>query len=580
MEEDPKYLATESARNQQPVHRVHVSPSKELAPAQEATVSPQEVNFHQMHEDETINDVHYVKEDLQKRVSRPVWFLIVGTILSSCFLFALDDTIVADIQSPILKRFNEPRKMSWIGIAFVLASASTVITWGKVYGIFSAKYLFLISVVLFEGGSALCGGANTMNAFIVGRAIAGLGGAGLYLGCLTLLTITTSIHQRPAYMAFTGITWGAGTVLGPVVGGAFSDNRHAGWRWSFYINLCIGAVASPVYIFMLPKADPHPEATLRAKLLQIDYLGAFLNVSSLVCLTMALNFGGDLYDWNSGPEIALWVVGGALLLLFCLQQAFTIGTTKRERIFPLELLRQPLMWLLFALMAAAGTCVFVPTYYIPIYCQFVLGDTPLGSAVRLLPFIIVMVFVGLASGAGMSILGFYMPWYFFGGILTSIGGGLMSTIKLSSHVGKIYGYSVLIGLGAGLFIQTGYSVAQAKVPSSRASDASSFIALAQNIGFMLSLAISGAVFQNEAVDKLHVLLPTLTREQLHGAITGASSGMMQHLPDELRKKVLEAIVEVMGHTYYLVATAGVMAAVGSLFMKRERIFVEGATAMG
>ncbi|KAJ5114005.1 hypothetical protein N7456_002539 [Penicillium angulare] len=571
MESDPKSLATDPAANQ-PVRSIHVSPYKELAPPQEATISPEAMEFQEMHEDEAIHDVNFAKEDIQKRVSKPVWFLIVGTMLSSTFLFALDNTIVADIQVPIIKRFGEVAKMSWIGVAFVLASASTIITWGKCYGIFSAKYLYLISIVLFEGGSALCGGANTMNAFIIGRAIAGLGGAGMYLGCLTLLTLTTSMHQRPTYMALTGITWGAGTVLGPVVGGAFSENRHAGWRWSFYINLLIGALFSPVYIFLLPKANPHPEASLRTKFLQIDYLGAVMNVGALVCLTMALNFGGDLYDWDSKQEIILWAVGGVLLLLFALQQGFTIGTTKRERIFPVELLRKPLMWLLFALMSAAGTCVFVPTYYIPIYCQFVLGDSPLGSAVRLLPFIIVMVFVGLGSGAGMSLLGFYMPWYLVGGIFCSIGGGLMSTITLSSHVAKIYGYSVVIGIGAGMFIQTGFSVAQAKVPPSKASDASTFIALAQNIGIMLSLAISGAVFQNQAVAGLHKLLPSLTREQLHAALTGASNNAMEHLPADLKMKVFETIVDVMGHTYYLVVTGGVMAAVGSLFMKASSHF--------
>jgi hypothetical protein len=181
---------------------------------------------------------------------------------------------------------------------------------------------------------------------------------------------------------------------------------------------------------------------LKQKLLQIDYLGVVLNVGAFTALIMAINIGGNLFDWAAGQEIALWVVGGVLLLLFALQQRFTIGTTDTERIFPADFLRQPLMWLLFALMCSASTCVFVseitliesefadfqqiPTYYIPLYFQFVRGDSALIAAVRLLPFICLMVVFGFANGGLMSKFGYYMPWYLAGGILATSGGALMS----------------------------------------------------------------------------------------------------------------------------------------------------------
>ncbi|OQE23756.1 hypothetical protein PENSTE_c008G04708 [Penicillium steckii] len=523
-----------------------------------------------------MTDVDHVEEDVQSRVPKPLWVLIVLTILSSTFLFSLDNTIVADIQSPIVERFGEVGKMSWLGVAFVLSGSATIITWGKLYGIFSARYLYLISVLLFEVGSAICGAAPTMNSMIVGRAIAGLGGAGSYLGCLTLLSITSSVRQRPQYMALTGITWGLGTVLGPIIGGAFAENRHATWRWSFYINLCIGAAFSPIYIFYLPRGDPQKLVKLRQKFSQIDFLGMVLNIGALTALIMAINFGGNLFAWGSGREIALWVVGGVILLLFIVQQAFHIGTTYAERVFSADFLRKPLMWLLFTLMACAGTCVFVPTYYIPLLFQFVRGDTPLGAAVGLLPFIFPMVFCGLANGAAMTKLGYYMPWYLVGGMLTAIGGGLMTTVTEHTSTPRIHGYSALIGIGAGMYIQTSFSVAQAKVPPARASDAASFIALAQNLGITLALAISGAVFQNLALDKLHVLLPQVPREALRQAILGPSSGLLQGLPENVRKEALHLIVKSMSHTYYLVVVAGCLAALGSLFMKRERIFVQAA----
>ncbi|KAJ5980927.1 hypothetical protein N7481_008225 [Penicillium waksmanii] len=524
-----------------------------------------------------VQDVDYIEENVQSRVSKPLWALIVLTILSSTFLFSLDNTIVADVQYPIVERFGEVGKMSWLGVAFVLSGSATIIAWGKLFGIFSAKFLYLFSVVMFEVGSAVCGAAPSMNAMIVGRAVAGLGGAGMYLGCLTLLSITSSVRQRPQYMALTGITWGLGTVLGPVVGGAFAQNRHATWRWSFYINLCIGAAFSPIYIFCLPRGDPQKVTSFRHKLLQIDYLGMVLNVGAFTALIMAINFGGNIFAWDSGREIALWVVGSVVLLLFILQQAFSVGTMETERVFPVDFLTMPLMWLLFCLMCCAATCVFVPTYYIPLHFQFVRGDSPLGAAVGLLPFIFPMVFCGLANGAAMTKLGYFMPWYLVGGVLTALGGGLMTTVNENTSTTHIYGYSALIGIGAGMYIQTGFSVAQAKVASSRTSDAASFIALAQNLGITLALAISGAVFENQALDGLQTLIPQYPRETLRGAILGPSSGLLKQLPETVRKEALHLIVKSMSHTYYLVVVAGCLAAVGSLFMKRERIFIQAAS---
>lgn len=389
-------------------------------------------------------DIDFVVENVRAQVSTPLWVLIIITILSSTFLFSLDNTIVADIQPAVVQTLGEVDKLSWLGVAFVLASSATITTWGKLYGIFSVKWLYIGSIVIFEAGSALCGAAPTMNAMIVGRAIAGFGGAGMYVGCLTLLSLTTSLRERPNYMAFTGFTWGSGTVLGPIVGGAFADNHSATWRWAFYINLCIGAAFAPIYLLYLPKADPQRDVAFVGKLKQLDYHGIILNIGAFTALIMAINFGGNLYAWNDGREIALWVVGGVLLLLFVLQQRFKIGTTMLQRTFPADFLRMRIMWILFILMSAAATCVFVssteaspraimltpclfqvPTFYIPLYFQFVRGDSPLAAGVHLLPFIVLMVFFGLVNGAMMSLFGYYMPWYLAGGVLTTIGGSLM-----------------------------------------------------------------------------------------------------------------------------------------------------------
>jgi MFS family permease len=164
------------------------------------------------------------------------WAVVVLSILSSTFLFALDNTIVADIQPVIVLHFNDVKNLTWLSVAFLIGAAATNLIWGKIFGQFNSKWTYILCVLLFELGSAICGAAPSMDALIIGRAICGVAGSGMYVGVMTLLATTTTIHERPMYIGGTGLTWGLGTVLGPVIGGGFSDSPE-GWRWAFYINL-------------------------------------------------------------------------------------------------------------------------------------------------------------------------------------------------------------------------------------------------------------------------------------------------------------------------------------------------------
>ncbi|KAL8979584.1 MAG: hypothetical protein Q9177_006103, partial [Variospora cf. flavescens] len=400
------------------------------------------------------------------------WTLVVLSILSSTFLFALDNTIVADIQPAIVKRFDSIDKLPWLSIAFLVAAAATNLVWGKIYAQFDAKYLYLISVFLFEVGSAICGAAPTMDALIIGRAICGLGGAGMYLGVMTLLSVNTNEHERPTYIGFTGLTWGGGTVLGPIIGGAFTDSS-ATWRWAFYINLVVAAICAPVYFFYLPRFDPRPGVPLKQRLLQLDYLGTILIIGAppkrpslireqYVSGVMAINFGGSIYEWNSGRIIGLFVTSGVLFILFGAQQGLTILTTIEQRIFPVEFLKSKIMLVLFVETACASTATFLPIYFIPLFFQFVRNDSALDAGVRLLPFVVFLVVVCVANGAIMSITGYYFPWYIAGGVFTLVGGALMYTVDNESSTARVYGYSILVAVGAGAFVQASFSVAQAK----------------------------------------------------------------------------------------------------------------------
>jgi len=160
----------------------------------------------------------------------------------------LDTTIAATVQASVYEDLGNIEKLPWIGIGFPLGSVAVILLIGKLFGTFELKWLQIGSVVLFEAGSALCGAAPNPDALIVGRVIAGIGGAGMYIGALNYVSIFTQPHRRPIYNALIGLCWGVGAILGPVIGGAFSDSS-AKWRWAFYINLPLAA--GKCFIFQL-----------------------------------------------------------------------------------------------------------------------------------------------------------------------------------------------------------------------------------------------------------------------------------------------------------------------------------------
>lgn len=505
------------------------------------------------------------------------WAVVVAAILSSTFLFALDNTIVADIQPVIVTHFDSVGKLSWLSVAFLIGAAATNLVWGKIFGQFNAKWTYILCVVLFEAGSALCGGAPTMDALIVGRAICGVGGSGMYVGVMTLLAATTTMHERPMYVGGTGLTWGLGTVLGPIIGGAFTDSS-AGWRFAFYINLMIGAVCAPVYIFMLPNKDPRPGVSLVDRAREMDYLGGLLTIGAFVSGVMAVSFGGITYPWSSGKIIGLFVCSGVLFILLGLQQVYTIFTTTTRRIFPIEFFKSRTILILFCMTAAGGTAVFIPIYMIPIFFQFTRNDSALEAGVRLLPLIFLMIFAVITNGAVMSAYGVYMPWYTVGGILTVIGGALMYTVDTESSISRVYGYSVILGLGVGMFAQASFSVAQAVVAPELIPSAVGFITCAQVSGVTIALAIANSVFLNQSQTGIQKILPGVPVAEIQAAIAGAGSQFVASLSEGVKLEVLKAIVSAMSKTYILVITAGSLVVVLSALMKRERLFMAAGGA--
>ncbi|KAF1963165.1 efflux pump antibiotic resistance protein [Byssothecium circinans] len=511
----------------------------------------------------------------RSRSLKPVsWFFVVFSLLAALFLFALDNTIVADIQANIIYDFGNIQKLPWISVAFALGAVSTNLFWGQLYCYFDNRLLFIAGVVIFEVGSAVCGAAPTLDALIVGRAICGIGGMGIYLGTINMVSALTNEMERPTYLGFVGLTWGIGTILGPIIGGAFSDSS-ATWRWSFYINLCIGGLAAPVYMLLLPATTPpsHQGLTFFSRTKRLDLVGAILSAGAIVTLVMAISFGGGVYDWGSGQIIGLFVCSGILWIAFVLQQRFSIFTRAEDRLFPSALLKSWEMDVLFAQMASAQVVVTVPIYFIPLYFQFARGQAALQSGVNLLPFVLLLVFAVMLNGAMMAKIGYYMPWYLVGSSMALAGSALLYTIDLETSRANIYGYSILTGFGVGLFSQAGFPITQVKTTPQLLPQAVAFIGVGQVGGITLALMVSNAIFLNQATHRIAKILPERTKGAIQQAITGNGGTFFESLSSLQRAEVLSSIIASIDEAFIMVIAAAALSLILSLFMKRERLFM-------
>lgn len=222
----------------------------------------------------------------------------------------------------------------------------------------------------------------------------------------------------------SGVFWGLGTVLGPVVGGGFVI---VSWRWAFFINPMIGAFCLLVCVLCIPASDPIPNTAHRKRFAKLDYVGSVLITAAITTMIMAISFGGTSYSWSGGETIALFVVSGVLFIAFGIQQTLLLFTSQKDRVFPTHFLRNRNAVLLFICAAACNTAGFIPIYYIPIYFQFSRGDTAIESAVRLLPLIFLLSATVFTNGQLMVKYGSYQDWYIIGSTLLLIGGVLMCT---------------------------------------------------------------------------------------------------------------------------------------------------------
>jgi EmrB/QacA subfamily drug resistance transporter len=464
--------------------------------------------------------------------------VVIGALVLGMFLAALDQTVVSTALPTIVGDLHGASHLTWVVTAYLLSSTVSTPLWGKLGDQYGRKFFFQAAIVLFLIGSALTGLSHSMLELILFRALQGLGGGGLMVGSQTIVGDVVSPRERGRYMGLFMAMFGVTTVIGPLIGGLFVSS--IGWRWIFYINIPIGAVALVVTAVALPGALSRVHRV-------IDYLGTALLALSATALVLFTSLGGTSYPWTSPFIIGLGVGGVVLGALFLVAERRAV-----EPVIPLNLFTNKVFSAASAIGFVIGFAMFGALTFLPLFLQEVKGVSAISSGVRLLPMMGALFVGSIGSGMLVSRWGRYKVFPVVGTALTTLGLYLMSMIGVSTGAWTMAGYMAVFGLGLGLVMSVLVVAVQNAVPYEELGTATSGNVFFRMIGGSFGTAVFGAVYANLVVTNvLHAL--HLSTAPAGFSLNGDNPAAIHHLPLALQ----EGIINGIAHTVQTIFLIGV-----------------------
>ncbi|MEU0298613.1 MDR family MFS transporter [Streptomyces sp. NPDC006175] len=480
----------------------------------------------------------------------------IGALLLGMLLAALDQTIVSTALPTIVSELGGLDHLSWVVTAYMLAATAATPLWGKLGDQYGRKKLFQTAIVIFLVGSALCGMAQNMPQLIGFRALQGLGGGGLMVLSMAIVGDIVTPRERGKYQGLFGAVFGVTSVLGPLLGGFFTE--HLSWRWVFYINLPIGVIALLVIAGAL-------HIPVRRTKHTIDYLGTFLIASVATCLVLVASLGGTTWAWTSPQIIVLAVLAVVLLAAF-------VAAERRaaEPVLPLKLFRKRTFTLVAVISFVIGFAMFGAMTYLPTFLQVVHGITPTMSGVHMLPMVLGLLITSTGSGQIVSRTGRWKVFPIAGTALTVVGLLLLHTLSENSSTWTMSLCFFVFGAGLGLVMQVLVLIVQNSVGYEDLGVATSGATFFRSIGASFGVAVFGTIFTNRLSGKLEEALSG--RSLPPGVDAGALAAdprAIGRLPADLRPSVLSAYSTSITDVFLYAAPVVLVAFVFAWFLKEE-----------
>nr|WP_245766954.1 MDR family MFS transporter [Streptomyces colonosanans] len=482
----------------------------------------------------------------------------IGALLLGMLLAALDQTIVSTALPTIVSDLGGLQHLSWVVTAYLLASTAATPLWGKLGDQYGRKNLYQAAIVIFLVGSALCGMARNMPELIAFRALQGLGGGGLMVLSMAIVGDIVSPRERGRYQGLFGAVFGTTSVLGPLLGGLFTE--HLSWRWVFYVNLPVGIVALLVIAMVLSIPRKSEQRHV------IDYLGTFLIASVATCLVLVASLGGTTWGWSS-PQIAGLVVGAVLLAAF-----LAVERRAAEPVLPLRLFRVRTFTLSAVISFIVGFAMFGGMTYLPTFLQIVHGITPTLSGVHMLPMVVGMLLSSTGSGQIVSSTGRWKVFPVTGTGITTVGLLLLHRLDEHSSTTAMSVCFFIFGLGLGLVMQVLVLIVQNAVGYEDLGVATSGATFFRSIGASFGVAVFGTIFAGRLAGQLSAVLagrplpPGVSADTLKSDPRGVTT-----LPADVRPAVLHAFASSITDVFLYAAPVALLGFVLAWFLREDML---------
>ncbi|WP_330335267.1 MFS transporter [Streptomyces sp. NBC_00536] len=499
--------------------------------------------------------------------------VIFGTIMLGVLLAALDQTIVGTALPTIVADLGGAAHMSWVVTSYLLAETVATVLVGKFGDLFGRKVIFQISAVIFITGSFLCGLAGNMTLLILWRGVQGIGAGGLMVTSMALIADVVPLRERGKYQGAIGAVFGVATVIGPLLGGLFTD--HLSWRWAFYVNV-------PIAILVVVAAARTIPSVRSGARPAIDYLGIALVAIGASALILGTSWGGNEYGWSSPVIIGLFVGGVAALALFCLAE-----TRAAEPMLPMRLFGNPVFTVCSVLSFVVGFAMLGAMTFLPTYLQYVDGDSATISGVRTLPLVIGLLIASVFSGNVTSKTGRYRIFPIVGSLVMGVGLFLLSRMGPGSGVALESLYMFVLGVGIGLCMQVLTIAVQNTVDYADLGTATSGVTFFRTLGSAFGTAVFGTLYANSLKPALTSGVTEAARATGGDPATIGAAAQSPHgvhgLDPAAAAPVIDAYADALHTVFLWTVPVAVVGFVVALFLKQVALrdtARAGSTDMG